>query len=44
MQIKSKGCIYRLFRPQGAKIVLFFTLLAAIFMIQPFLALIGLIN
>ncbi len=26
MQIKSKGCIYTLFQPQGAEIVLVFTL------------------
>ncbi len=44
MQMKSKGCIYSLFQPKGAEIVLVFTLLAASFMIQPFLALIGLIN
>ncbi len=44
MQIKPKGCIYSLFQPQGSEIVLAFTLRAAIFMIQPFLALIGLIN
>ncbi len=38
MKIKPKGCIYSLFQPQGAEIVLVFTLLAAIFLIQPFLA------
>ncbi len=33
MQMKSKGSIYTIFQPQGAEIVLVFTLLAAIFMI-----------
>ncbi len=33
MQIKTKGCIYIIFQPQVAEIVLVFTLLAAIFMI-----------
>ncbi len=46
MQIKSKGYIYGLFQPQRTvlEIVLIFTPLAGIFMILPFLALIGLIN
>ncbi len=44
MQIKSEGCKYSLFQPQGAEIVLVFTLLAAIFMIWPYLALFGLIR
>ena len=33
MQMKAKGCIYTIFQPQGAQIVLVITLLAAIFMI-----------
>ncbi len=44
MQIKSKGCIYTIFQPQGAEIALVFTLLAAICMVEPFLALIFPIN